>query len=135
MTALSADKARIRAGNSSPASPNVVYMKASQVVYAGSGVVVDSSGYAYPATATASRVTMGVARTGATGASPDGTTAVEVDEDAFWFANKSGDLAVAGAPAYWEDDDTVRFTGTSSSLAGTCLRTDTTLGALVRVRP
>jgi hypothetical protein len=133
MTALAADKNRLRAGALQPDSPNAVGLKNGQTVYQGSAVTVDASGYGYPASATASRKTTGVARAKAVGAGSDGAVKVEVDFGAFYFANKGGDLVVAGGDAYWEDDDTVRATGTGSSYAGKCLLVDATLGALVRL--
>jgi hypothetical protein len=102
-------------------------------VFQGSAVVVDATGFGYPASATASRKTMGVARSKAVGAGSDGAVKVEVDFGAFYFANKGGDLVVAGGDAYWEDDDTVRATAASSSYAGKVLSIDATYGALVRL--
>lgn len=133
MTALAADTNRVRGGEQFADSPIAVPMKAGQVYYQGSAIVWGTDGYGYTATAAASRKSAGVARTGGTAASPDGTTIVEVDAGSFFFANKSGDAVVAGGTAYWEDDNTVRATGTGSSAAGSVERIDSTFGVLVRV--
>jgi hypothetical protein len=95
-------------------------------IYPGALVVLNSSGYAEPATAAASKIAVGRC---ASNTILDNTVAghaagalnVPIDCGAFLWDNKAGDLltqAQAGGPAWIEDDHTVRLTSTSSSCAG-----------------
>lgn len=108
----------------------VAYKVATGVtIYAGSLVVASATGFAQPATAAASLTALGRAEETVTNAGADGAVTVLVRrKQMFKWANKAGDLvtqALVGLSCYIEDDQTVRLTGASSSVAGKVIAVDT----------
>jgi len=107
MTALSGDYGRRSRGVGYIVE---VPLAASEVVYEGSLVAVNTSasGYAYDGTDAANRLTVGVAIEAATGGATDGAVSVKVRFGCeFLFAASSVTQAMLGTPMYMVDDNTV----------------------------
>lgn len=105
-------------------------------IYIGAGVVANSAGYAVAASGATGLTTLGAlmepppgfipsnsADNSSTAPSAGATGAfnINVQQGVFKFDNLGSDPVVqadVGGPCYWDDDHTVRHTGTGKSLAG-----------------
>jgi hypothetical protein len=138
MAALSADKNIVRFGAQMADSPNAVPVKAATTLYAGSGIVLGTDGYAVAATAAANLITVGVARIGVANTGADGAIKMEVDHGDFLFDNSGSDaitVTEVGKLCYWEDDHTVCKTATGKSAVGRVIQLNPEgfTGVVVRV--
>lgn len=95
---------------------------ASTIIYQGSLVALDASGFAIPAAGSTGLQVAGRAEEtvdNSTGSAGD--LSVDVTQGVHKWGNKGGDLvtqALVGRDCYMEDDQTVRLTATASSSAG-----------------
>lgn len=110
-----------RQGNESLANVVAFKQKGSSTCYGGTGVVINSSGYAEPAAAAASKLTAGIAIKDSVNAGSDGDSSIEVRRGQFPLNNSTTDPVVQGdvlGLCYWEDNDTVCHTASGKSAAG-----------------
>jgi len=120
MTALAAGRQPSRANQ----GKNAVPQKGSTTIYAGGMLGIDTSGYGVAASALASLVIPGIARTNggldrwAVGAG-DGLSNIEYDEGCFDMGNSASSdeitAADVGKPCYVVDDQTVALTDNSGA--------------------
>lgn len=126
---------------------------ADAIIYDGAAIVMSATGFAQPATAATGLVTVGVADlnhwsdVSATGQATvlvdtsntvvnntggaDGARKIVARDGVHMFNNKTGDLVTRqqiGLDVYWEDDNTVRLTGTGASVAGKLMGFDSKTG-------
>lgn len=134
MTALTATRDTVRAGQEGNLGTFEVLLGANKVVYGGGIVFADgTTGYGEAATTATSKRVMGVARkdAGAASGQSAGDVSVEVSRGLYWFTNDPLDLAAqadVGTTVFATDDATVSKTNGSSSksAAGTLLKIGTT---------
>lgn len=116
----------------------LVSLKASQQVYKGGIVAVDSSGYGVPGQTATGLTVMGIATADALGSGSNGGVSVEVEMKVVKLDNSGGDacdITCIGQTVYMVDDHTVSKTNGSSSesAAGKCIELDADGGIWVDI--
>ena len=110
---------------------------ASVTIYEGAIVVVNSAGYAAPATLGTNLRAVGRAAERVTNGVVAGAVTIKVDKGAFWYANAGADpvsLNDINMNCYLLDDQTVSLQGLgTNSIAGRVVNVDASLGVCVAI--
>lgn len=147
MAAATQGRNTVQSGAGQPIPQSIVRpVKASTIIYQGTLVAIDSTGYCIPATATSTLKVVGVAAgPGNTGTNGDvdnstganGAKTVRIMQGAFWFANNGSSIANTDAGklcyAVTDQDVDLSSSGGTRPVAGIILGVDSTLGVLVLV--
>lgn len=119
MTALAAERDTLKYGGDPVPSQVSLLMKGATTIYKGAMVAVTSAGYALPAAATATNVTIGIAQETKTNSGADGAAEISVRCGVFGFENSASSDLIAGTEiglnCYVVDDNTVAKTSNSSA--------------------
>lgn len=119
MTALAAERDTVKYGGDPVPSQVRLSMKGATTIYKGALVAVTSGGYALPAAATATNVTIGVAMETKTNSGADGAAEIDVRCGVFGFNNSSASDEITalqiGLNCYVVDDNIVAKTDNSAA--------------------